>query len=79
MVDARTIPSKQIEYARYLSQAVFHIIIKKVMEIMSKEKILYFDILYDKDDKNGDSYIISILKAIYRTVKYKHKVHVEKF
>lgn len=41
--------------------------------------MLYFDLLYDENAPNDDSYIISILKAIYRTIKYKNKVHIEKF
>jgi hypothetical protein len=49
--------------------------IQKVMEIMSKDELHYFDILYDENDQNNDSYLISILKAIYRTIKYKHRVH----
>lgn len=58
---------------------MFTVIIQKVMEILGREKTPHFDLLYSGEGVNDESYLISILKAIYRTIKYKHKVHSEKF
>lgn len=34
--------------------------------------------LYDQKN-NNKNYLVTILKGIYRTIKYKTKVHIDKF
>ena len=76
----KTITAKEIENSRFLNKAFFNVIINRIIDLMQKKKFEYFDEFYEKDKKLQDRlYLLTILKAIYRTIKYKYKFHIERF